>query len=73
MYSMTISCTENADVLYQALKTEETKGKRFEVEIKKGADDVQILIMAHDATALKAIGGSMIRLLEAAEKIHGRK
>lgn len=72
MYSIILSCN-NVDNIYGALKLEETQNSRFRVSISKQKKEVKIKITADDATALKAITLSLVRLLEAAEKIHNGK
>ena len=73
LYTATIECTANIENLTKALEPEAAKTKRFEISIKKAKDHVGIHITALDATALKAVAISIIRLIEAAEKIHGKK
>ena len=73
LYTATIECAANIENLYKALQPEAAKTKRFEVSVKKTSDSVGIHITALDAIALKAVTISIIRLIEAAEKIHGKK
>ena len=73
MYTATIECTTNIENLYKALEPEAAKTKRFKLSVKKTKSGVEISITALDATALKAITTSIIRLIETAEKIyHGK-
>ncbi len=71
MYTATIECDNNEN-LYRALKPEAVSTRRFTVTITQ-ADNIKITINAQDATALKAITTSLTRLIETAEKIHGKK
>ncbi|HLD34010.1 MAG TPA: KEOPS complex subunit Pcc1 [Candidatus Nanoarchaeia archaeon] len=54
--------------LYDVLKPEQAKNARFTLDISKEKNTI-ISITASDATALKAITTSMIKLIEIAEKI----
>lgn len=73
MYTATIECTANIENLYKELVPEAAKKERFEISIKKTKDRLNISLTALDATALKAIMLSIIKLIETAEKInHGK-
>jgi tRNA threonylcarbamoyladenosine modification (KEOPS) complex Pcc1 subunit len=54
--------------VYEVLKPEETKTKRFTMSVTKERLTT-IIITATDATALKAITNSTTKLLEIAEKM----
>ena len=73
MYQLTITAEHNADVLYHALKPEEVTTDRAQTSIDRQGDSVCVTIRARDATALKALTQSMIKLIETAEKIQNGK
>lgn len=73
MYTATINCADDEGQLYAAIKPEEARSNRFEVQVQQDGNDTKITITAYDAGALKSVVMSMLRLLEAAEKIHNGK
>ena len=73
MYKLTITCSDNIEVLQQALQPEIAKGNRFQTFVKKNKEKLNVTVTAEDATALKAITSSLLKLIEISENIHGKK
>ena len=69
MYAATITCSD-IPMLYDALKPEEVKMQRFSISVRRGRGSVTVSINSADSTALKAAATSVLRLIEAAERIH---
>lgn len=73
MYKLIITSNSNVDNLQQALKPELAKSDRFESTLSKKDNLLEVTVEAQDATALKAIATSLLKLIEISEKIHGKK
>ena len=70
MYTTTIKC-DASEALYDSIKPEEAATQRFSVSVSVGREGKQVIITinAKDPTALKAATISILRLIEAAEKV----
>lgn len=69
MYTATIICSDKSKVLYNSLKPEQAKTERFTIIVVHKNKTTKVEVATKDATALKAIVGSLAKLIEIGEKI----
>jgi tRNA threonylcarbamoyladenosine modification (KEOPS) complex Pcc1 subunit len=69
-YKVTFRVDEAA---YECFKAESDLKKRFKLDVKKRDGNVDIIIDADDVGSLKAITGSMIKLIGVYEQLRGLK
>ncbi|HIH43275.1 TPA: hypothetical protein HA246_06560 [Candidatus Woesearchaeota archaeon] len=59
----------NQELLYKCLSQEQDKKDRFELKIRKRPKMLEIIMLADDHIALKAITNSMSKMLELYERL----
>ena len=68
-YKVIFQIDGNQELLYKCLLQEQDKKDRFELKIRKKPKQVEIVMLANDYVALKAITNSMSKMLELFEKL----
>ncbi|MBI2135975.1 hypothetical protein HYU06_02815 [Candidatus Woesearchaeota archaeon] len=68
-YKVIFQIDGNQELLYKCLSQEQDKKDRFELKIRKKPKQVEIIMLANDYVALKAITNSMSKMLELFEKL----
>jgi len=67
-YEVTIDVRTDPDIIYEALKPEQSKFKRASWTVERKNDKTQIHVKADDAIALKAMLSTVIKALTLYEK-----
>ena len=62
----------NQELLYKCLSQEQDKKDRFELKIRKRPKMLEIIMLADDHIALKAITNSMSKMLELYERLENK-
>ncbi len=71
-YKLIFQIDGNQELLYKCLSQEQDKKDRFELKIRKKPKQVEIIMLANDHVALKAITNSMSKMLELFEKLENK-
>lgn len=74
MYKVVVELDQGLEQAYQIFKPEETQTNRASLKVKKNSKNIQIIIKAHDHTALRSLLNSVTKLLMIYDQVkNGRK